>query len=185
MDPETCLNRRDLMRRLLQSAAGVSLAPAVHGRPQHAHGDAQKSSAGGDQEWRPQFFNAEQNRTLVSLGERIVPGSGDAMCNRLIDRFMTVESPERRAPLVSALAAFDRESRNRHGKPYSELSSEQQDELLTAASTGEQDRAHFQVIKEWIADAYWTSQEGMRELGRTNRIAWESFPGCEGAGPGS
>ncbi len=168
MDEETSLNRRELMRRLLQTAAGLSLGPAVR--------------ADGDGIWKPRFFSAEQDRALASLGERIVPGSGEAKCNRLIDLFMSVESPEARAPMVSALAAFDRESRRRHGKAYSELSSAQQDALLTAASRGEQDRAYFQVVKEWIADAYWTSREGMRELGRTNRIAWESFPGCEHPG---
>lgn len=166
MDEETSFNRRELMRRALQTAAGASLAAALR--------------ADGGDPWKPKFLSAEQDRALIAIGERIVPGSGAAKCNRVIDLFMTVEPPERRAPLVAALAAFDEESRRLHGKPYSDLPAAEQDALLTAVSNGERERAHFQAIKEWVADAYWTSEEGMRELGRTNRIAWESFPGCEG-----
>ncbi len=38
-------------------------------------------------------------------------------------------------------------------------------------------------MKEWTADAYWSSQKGLRELGWTGRLAWDSFPNCGSAQP--
>ncbi len=84
--------------------------------------------------WTPHFLSAAQNNTLIALGERIVPGSADAFCNRLIDRIMTIESAKNQKELVDALAAFDRQAHDRFQKPFRELSADKQNEILTAAS---------------------------------------------------
>ena len=40
-------------------------------------------------------------------------------------------------------------------------------------------RDHFDNLKGWISGAYYSSEVGMRELGWTGQVMFESFPGCE------
>jgi len=39
-------------------------------------------------------------------------------------------------------------------------------------------REHFENMKGWVAGAYYSSEVGMRELGWTGDVYFESFPGC-------
>ncbi|HMF75759.1 MAG TPA: gluconate 2-dehydrogenase subunit 3 family protein [Bryobacteraceae bacterium] len=127
---------------------------------------------------KPQFFNSEQNQILIAIGDRIVPGSAAAQCNRLIDLFMTLASEDHRQALLHALAEFDGKAKQQFQKPFHSLAPEQQDALLSAASTPHPSPS-FAVVKEWMADSYWSSREGLRELGWDGRMAWESYPACE------
>ncbi len=155
------------MYRILQTGAALSLSTAA---------SATEDRLG---DWTPQFFTAEQNLTLIALGERIVPGSAAASCNRLIDLIMTLEPEKIREELVQAMAAFDNQAQREHQKSFRDLSPEQQDgSLASAANDNDLLYPQFGVVKEWIADAYWSSEKGLRELGWTGRMAWESFPGC-------
>jgi hypothetical protein len=130
--------------------------------------------------WTPQFFNAEQNEALVALGERIIPGSAEALCNRLIDSVLVIDSEKNRSGLLHSVAAFDREAEQLYQQPFRHLSPDQQDEILMAASQdGGSLHAEFGLVKEWMADAYWSSLQGLHELGWTGRMAWEIFPGCD------
>jgi hypothetical protein len=119
--------------------------------------------------WVPSVLSAGQNETLIALGERLIPGSSAALCNRLIDSFLTIDTDKNRAELLQSLAAFNH---------FEELSPDQQDEILTIASRGGKLHTQFALVKEWMADAYWSSLNGLRELGWTGRMAWESFPDC-------
>jgi hypothetical protein len=40
-------------------------------------------------------------------------------------------------------------------------------------------RDHFELLKGWIAGAYYSSEAGMRELGWTGTVIHERFVGCE------
>lgn len=129
--------------------------------------------------WRPVFLTAAQNDTLVSLGERIVPGSAAASCNRVIDLIVSLEGDGPKQQLVNALQRFDRRAQELHHVRFGELSPEQQDEILLSASAENGSlNVEFDLLKEWTADAYWSSQAGMRELGWTGRMAWTEFEGC-------
>lgn len=140
--------------------------------------------AAGDENWAPKFLTAQQNETLIALGERIIPGSTQAFCNRLIDFVLPIESEKNRMELLQSLAGFDAEAAQLHSRPFKQLSSPQQDEILTAASEGGKLHAEFRLVKEWMADTYWSSLNGLRELGWTGRMAWESFPDCGSLQPG-
>jgi|SRR5581483_2363543 len=120
-----------------------------------------------EEAWSPVFLTAEQNRNLVALGERIVPGSTAAMCNRVIDLILSIESRQNQSAFVGALAALTQ-------------SSAQLDAVLEAASKSQSPLyPQFQLIKEWMVDTYWSSEQGLRELGSTGRMAWEKFDTCE------
>ena len=150
MTSDTGFDRRSWMRHILQLAAGATLASRL---------------GGAAVEWAPQVLTASENQALMALGERIIPGSAAALCNRTIDLVLTMESEQMHAQLAEALAAF---------------ATDPDGTVLTAASkTGAPLHAQFQIVKEWVADAYWSSEPGLRELGWTGKMAWDAFPGCE------
>lgn len=130
--------------------------------------------------WSPQFLTASQDATLTALGERIIPGSTAAQCNRFIDLMMGIETQKIRDELSHSLGAFDVAAQKRYGNAFSRLQPQQQDKLLEEASTEHASlQPEFLVIKEWMADAYWTSRQGLHDLGWNGQMAWPTFPGCE------
>ena len=178
------LNRRDWITSVLQvlgAAASSSLVAGTALAQDHSH--ASSRSALADPAWQPAFLDARQNALLIDLGECIIPGSKAALCNRVIDLILTLESEQNRQLTTGALAAFDVEAKSRFGRPFAEVTAGQKNELLSAGAgdSGKLSR-EFHVIKEWLADAYWSSRDGLHELGWTGRIAWAEFPGCEHRG---
>ncbi|HEY7210383.1 MAG TPA: gluconate 2-dehydrogenase subunit 3 family protein [Bryobacteraceae bacterium] len=147
------LSRREWMVRVVAAAGALTTASA--------------------ETWRPEFLNERQNATLVSLGERIIPGSAAANCNRVIDLVLAIESEHNKQSFIAALSGFEKVR-------FTGLEPAEQDKILSRVSQPGADlHAQFALLKEWIADAFWSSQEGMRELGWQGRIAWKEFDGCE------
>jgi len=192
------LTRREMVQRLIAGAgAGAAwpLVAASHPIYEHlANGamfeETEKLAAA---DWKPLFLNAQQEETLATLGEAIVPGSRKARADRFIDLLLSVDTAEHRKGFVDSLAAFETESQKRFGKRFPALSGGEQNALLTDASTrptkesatggdGKKDpglRGHFENLKGWISGAYYSSEAGMRELGWTEDRVFEKFPGCE------
>jgi hypothetical protein len=129
--------------------------------------------------WAPQVLTPEQNEALVAIGERIIPGSSEAFCNRFIDLILTLESDAKRGQFIDALSAVNGEATNHYQKQFSALSANEQNALLEAAEANAALKSHFQVIKEWMADSYWSSEKGLRELGWDGRMAWAIYPDCD------
>jgi hypothetical protein len=172
-------SRRDWIRQVLQTAGGSVLGAALFAQ-EHSHETGSSEVPSQPADWRPVFLTPEQNETLVSVGECIVPGSAAAVCNRVIDLILTLESDETKRQTVDALAKFDEWARQQYGSAFATLRPEQQTEILTTAAKHDgRLNNEFQLIKEWVADAYWSSQEGMRELGWKGRVAWSSFGDIE------
>ena len=108
----------------------------------------------------------------------------------------------RQRAFLAALGAIQAESTARYGRPWLGLEPEQKAELLTAASAGPPSREprhwtpgqpvlvpapppapptlrdRFDLLKERIATAYYSSEAGMKELGWTGHLIHEAFPGC-------
>jgi hypothetical protein len=178
MHPESAQNRsrRDWMVHVLYTA-GAALFASEAGAREHNHSSAFAEPTNGN--WRPAFFSDQQNEAFISLGECIIPGSAAASCNRVIDLILTLESDTTKQQILDALAAFDAAARARHSDSFRNLPAPEQSEILTEAASGKGSlTSHFEIVKEWMADAYWSSQEGMRELGWKGRVAWTSFDGC-------
>ena len=215
------LNRRELVQRLLGGAgAGFAFPAVATSHPIYNHlaspstiDQADAKSAAAD--WAPEFLDRHQSETLTVLAERIVPGSTKAQVNRFIDLLLTVDTQENQEQFLASLGAFEAEAINRFGKPFKDLTEEQQNQILSAASTeksgqpegtrssswrwvgdwswfavpsktpSEQVRVtirdHFENIKGWVSGAYYSSEVGMRELGWTGDVYFDSFPGCEHA----
>jgi hypothetical protein len=158
--------------------------------------------------WTPKCLDPHQNETLVPLAERLVPNSGKAQVNRFIDLLLSVDTADTRKEFGNSLAVFDQESMRRFGRAFKDIPEAKQNELLTIFSAetpsrektglGESDddasakkplvegrltlRDHFENLKTWVTGAYYSSEIGMRELGWTGTVFFESFPGCQHPG---
>lgn len=188
------LTRRELVQRMLAGAAWPMLSAA---HPFYKHLESGATFDVQDQmpivDWKPVFLNQFENRRLVALAERIVPGSEKAQVNRFIDLLLSVDDEKHKKDFVEALAAFEAESGRRFGKRLTALDGAQVDEILTdaAAQPAKMDssggdgkessglRGHFENLKGWISGAYYSSEAGMRELGWTGDYVFASFQGCE------
>ena len=114
-----------------------------------------------------------------------------------------VETRERQREFLSALGALQAESLTRFGKTWLSLDAQQKIVLLTAISTGPSAktprywktgepvlipvtddkrpptlRDRFELLKERIAQAYYSSEKGMKELGWTGNMVHAAYPGC-------
>lgn len=201
------LSRREWVQRMLAGAGAGMAAPAMAAaNPAHANlatPAAPAEAAAG--EWKPEFFDDHQNQTLIALAERIVPGSTGAQVNRFLDTALSADTQESQKKFVASLNALEGESLRHFTKSFKDLSVDQQNEVLTAASTAQPSdpdfsddtdeeagpksrppvanlRDYFDHLKEWISMAYYSSEAGMKELGWTGDNFFESFPGCEHAG---
>ncbi len=161
-------------------------------------------ATGMDSAWQPVFFDPHQNETVIALAERIVPNSTQAQVNRFIDTLISVDTQENQKRFLAALGAFDHEAIPCYNHPFTELSEEQQNAILAEASTAKPSgaepsgrrrrrpavpepsspepaltlRDHFENLKGWVIRAFYSSECGMKELGWTGQVAWDSLPGC-------
>ena len=207
-------SRRQAMQTMLGTAgAGLVLPGLAAAQPRTgeaaeragAAAEAGQTAAAG--EWQPAFLDAHQNETLSAIGERLVPDSAAAEANRFIDTLLSVESEDTQRAFVAALNAFEHEAIAQHGQPFKDLSADEQNAILKAASelepsqpapmgrrrrplappppTGGAEapaaslRDHFETLKQWVGRSYYSSEAGMRELGWTGQVAWDSMPGCD------
>jgi hypothetical protein len=188
------LTRRELVQRLLAGAAWPIVLVA---HPFYKHLENGTAFDVQDQipivDWKPAFLNQFENRRLVVLAERIVPGSEKAKVNRFVDLLLSLDAEKHQKSFVDALAAFEVEADKRFGKYLPALDGAQLDEILTVAAAGPEKKdslveaekedarlhEHFENLKGWISGAYYSSEAGMRELGWTGDYVFEKFPGCE------
>ena len=181
------ISRRDAIQ-ILSGGIGVSVAvPALAAdHPMHEHLADQAKVATADKkaavvQYRPVFLNIHELDTTRSLAERIVPGASRAKCAEFIDQLLAVDTQSNQRGFLSALGTFEGKAIEKSKGPWTKLTSAQQDEVLTEASTAETGtrlRDHFDLIKGWIAGAYYSSEIGMRELGWTGNVMFAEFPGC-------
>ena len=121
---------------------------------------------------KPQFFDAHQFATLTIVSELIVPGSVASGSPAWIDEVLEVEHDDVRRTFVSALAALDAAAREQHGSTFRALPAAQQPVLLESQTTP------LATLKSWVAGAHYSSEAGMKELGFTGSVFFESFPAC-------
>ncbi len=204
------LTRREWVQRMLAGAAmagpALGASPPAHAQaPTPREASAQAQPAIVPPEWKPVFSDDHQNQTVISLAERIVPGSTATQANRFLDTALAAETQEKQQRFIAALNALEGESLRRFTKPIHELSANQQDQLLVVASTmppsnpnaltgtavqttpGTESSApnlrdYFDHLKQWIGMAYYSSEAGMKELGWKGQNFFAGFPGCQ---PGS
>jgi len=182
------MTRRDMVEKMLAGmAAGViwPLIGAAH--PLHAllkNGDTldRADAAHRAADWKPLFLNPQQDQTLVDLAEIIVPGSTKAQVNRFIDLLLSVGIKDDQERFAGSLADMQSASQEKFGRGFRQLTASEKEELLTGVSADSAHQKHFDDLKEWISTAYYSSEEGMRELGWTGEHAFRTLTECSHQG---
>jgi hypothetical protein len=85
-----------------------------------------------------------------------------------LDRLLAVESTETQKRVTQAIGAFEREAREAHGKPWKALTPPQATALLTNISQrpdSDAARQAFEGVKGAVAETYFSTEVGMKELG--------------------
>lgn len=186
--------------------AGLAAPAGGAGAQQHAHAPSAAAAATGAPPAPASFLDPHQLETLASLAEAIVPGSTAAGVAPFVDRLLAADTAARQRAFLGALGAIQAESAARHGKPWLGLTEAQRTELLTAAATARPAsearpwapgqpvlpppeppapptlRDRFDLLKERIATAYYSSEAGMKELGWTGEMIHAEPPGCRHPG---
>jgi Gluconate 2-dehydrogenase subunit 3 len=182
---EPTLSRREIVQKFLGGiAAGAAMPLIATSHPIYRHltegvmlDRAEELRQASD--WQPLYLSSAQDKTLAVLSEVMVPGSATAHADRFIDLLLSVDTAEHQRQFVASLAVVDAESKKQLGRDFAGLTPSEQETFLTEFSKEEASREHFDNLKEWIVGAYYSSEQGMRELGWNGNYAFESYPACE------
>jgi hypothetical protein len=175
------LGRRVVLQSLatgIGAAVFASRASAAHVHPVAAQAATPATSTA---DTTLLFLDRHAFDTLALLSEQIVPGSRGAGVPEFLDRLLAVESTETQKHFTQAIGAFEREARAAHAKPWKSLTAEQATALLTRISGqpgGDVSRRAFDGIKGAVAETYFSTEAGMKELGWTGSIAFAPPAGC-------
>lgn len=127
------------------------------------------------------FFDRHAFDTIAVLAEQIVPGSKAAKVPEFLDRLLAVESTDTQKRVVQAIGAFEREAREAHGKPWKSLTAPQATAILTKMSqapASEATRRAFELVKGGVAETYFATEVGMKELGWNGGVMFASPIAC-------
>jgi gluconate 2-dehydrogenase gamma chain len=144
--------------------------------------------------YSPQFFNADEFRTVEILAALIIPtdeaaGANEAQVANYID-FVVFSAAEFEPTLqkkwVEGLAFVGRESQRRFSKSFHEVAEADRIKLLTDMSAPEQDPkaqhegfAFFSVLKDMTVEGFYTSKIGLIDvLDYQGMNYMPDFPGC-------
>jgi hypothetical protein len=126
-------------------------------------------------EWKPIFFDEHQNQTVEALTELIIPatdtpGAKEAQVNRLIDLMLNESEKDQKASFIQGLAWIDARSLRDHGKPFVNLTVEQQTVLLEPLADPKNGKAEdrqgvrfFEHLKDATIFGYYTSKIGLEQ----------------------
>jgi len=127
------------------------------------------------------FLDRHAFDTLTVLAEQIVPGSRAVQVPEFLDRLLAVESADTQKRFMQTLGSFEREAREAYGKPWKALTSEEATTLLTKISArpdGDDMRGPFDNIKRAVAETYYSTEAGMKELGWNGGLAFAPPAAC-------
>src|SRR5262245_27138982 len=192
------LSRRDALKAITVGAGVIAALPVLGNAarpddnpvPEHMHhsmGAVQEAGAGP---YKLQFFTEEENRTVIEMSERIIPaddhspGAKAAKVSEYIDLVVS-ESPEgTQKTWREGLAAVNKMGAGKFGKPFADLTVDQQIELLKEISKNQRspqtvEERFFRIIKYAAVYGYYTSKIGIQdELHYKGNAYLKEFTGC-------
>ena len=171
-------------REMLVQIAMTPLA-AAQSHPEHKSAAAK---AGGAHKRR--VFTEHELQTLRVLSDLILPpdersGGGIAAGTAEFIDVMASEDKKLQAAFTGGLAWLDRAMQGRHGKAFRECTAAQQREMLDriawrskAAPELGPGVQFFALVRAWTVDAFYSSREGVKDLGYAGNTAVAEFNGC-------
>ena len=177
------VGRRALLTSLATGAsvAAFALPASAAAHVHHAAAAAAKPENTAAEVQGLLFLDQHAFDTLALLSQQIVPGARDAKVPEILDRLLSVESLETQKRFTSVIGAFERESREAQGKPWKALSAEQANALLTKISGLPEEsptRKAFDDLKAAVAETYYSTEVGMKEMGWQGTVAFTPPRAC-------
>jgi hypothetical protein len=172
-------------REVLVQIAMTPLAAQQPGHP--AHTSTAKPAAGP---YRRRVFNEQEFQTLGLLADLILPpddksGGGKAAGTAEFLDVMASGDPRLAAEFTGGLAWLDRTMQARHGKTFRECTADQQKQILDQIAWRARATAElapgvrfFALMRAWTVDAFYSSPEGVKDLGYVGNTAVAEFQGC-------
>jgi hypothetical protein len=186
------ISRRDVLKSLTMGALAGSVLQVIPAEAaEHVHkiiaSEKAKTAA-----YKPKFFSDHQYKTLQMLCDAIIPkdersgGALQAGAPEFID-LVTSENADYQLQLGGGILWLDSACADRFGKAYLDCTPDQQKQILdliayqrnvlTDASLS-QGSEFFRFLRNLTADAYVTSEIGMKDLGYIGNTFLLDFPGC-------
>ena len=173
------MNRREAIKRTTILLGGALSASAIAGVMSGCKAEPKIN-------WTPQFFTPEEGSLLDAIVDRIIPrtdtpGALDAGVPSFIDTMMAeFYKEEEKTAFRNGLAQVEKDAQAAHGKSFTSLTPEQQDELLMkydaeayAEGRSPEDKHPFRMAKELVVLGFCTS-----EVGATEFLKYEPVPGA-------
>jgi hypothetical protein len=177
-------------RAVLQSiASGLGVAVLASPASAHVHQAATAAKPAAASGAKPAvatatglvFLDKHAFDTLALLADQIVPGARAAKVPEFLDRLLAVESTETQKRFTESLGAFERQAREAHGKPWKALTAAEATALLTkmsSAPASEAVRRAFEFVKGGVAETYFSTQVGLKELGWNGSVMFAAPIAC-------
>jgi gluconate 2-dehydrogenase gamma chain len=139
--------------------------------------------------YQPQFFSAGEYAIVERLADLIIPsdatpGARESGVAEFID-FMVFNDPTIQYQFRTGIIWLDAHSQRSLGKPFVDLSADQQNALLeplayeSKARTGEEDgRKFFSLIREYTITGFYTTEIGFKELDNPALRFYTESPSC-------
>jgi hypothetical protein len=198
------VDRRTAIKWVATAAASASLldSDSYSARPIPVSGERVAGGYGPDPDilrtyrpgelW-PLTLDEEQRKTTVALCDVIIPADADGPAATavgvpaFIDEWISAPYPAHdsdRRVIVEGLAFIEREARSRFGIGFSSASLAQQTEICAGlAQAGSRDSKpargaqFFKRFRDLTAGGYYTTPEGMKDLGYVGNRPQASFDG--------
>jgi gluconate 2-dehydrogenase subunit 3-like protein len=186
------ITRRDILKTLAKGAvAGSVLRVIPLEAAEYAHHliAEEKASSGA---YSPKFFHPAQYKTLQTLCQTIIPpdsdtgGAIEAGAPEFID-LLTSENPDYQLRLGGGLMWLDQTCTDRYDAAYVDCAPSQQKEILDYISYRKNADVYpslsqgidfFALLRGMTADAFFTSEIGIKYLGYVGNKYVKDFPGC-------
>jgi gluconate 2-dehydrogenase gamma chain len=172
----------------------ASPAPAAGGLYQVEDVEPTPSPADTESPYVPRFFKPDEFHTVEILSEMILPtdekpGAKEAKVANYID-FVVYSAAEFEPSLqkqwVDGLGLLNGLSGKKYGKPFSDISPSQREELLTEMSAPDHDPKaqhpgfpFYRLLKSMTLEAFFTSKVGLIDFLEYKGLTFlTEFPGC-------
>lgn len=162
-------SRRSLLRSLAVAAvAGAALGEEASAQV-HQHVAAEKKAAAGV--YKPKLFTAHEFETIAVLSDLIIPGARKAGAAEFID-LLASNNAEFANPFTGGILWLDNEFDRRFQKSFLTASEAQRTEVMdliayrkNASPALNPGIEFFDFARRMASDAYFTSREGVKEIG--------------------
>ena len=167
----------------------IALTPLAAAQ-QSPHGGHAPTAAKPAGPYKRKVFTEHEFQTIGALADLIIPpddksaGGKAAGTAEFVD-VIASDDKKLAADFTGGLAWLDHEMQARHGKPFRECTAGQQTGMLDRIAWREKAPPElgpgvrfFALMRQWTVDAFYSSPEGVKDLGYVGNTAVAEFNGC-------